>query len=132
MYPWKVGEGSSAPSNIYAWNSQKNAFKSTKGGLTVVPSSLIGSVDTLDVPKDTAMLYGIPNFYWGYSYCPTVNFSGSRQFGFGGVIYCQSATNVTITANGSGGVTFNGFIGVLPIPPLAVVAVSQATAYQDY
>lgn len=132
LYPWKVGEGSSAPSNIYAWNSQKNAFKSTKGGLTVVPSSLIGSVDTLDVPKDTAMLYGIPNFYWGYSYCPTVNFSGSRQFGFGGVIYCQSATNVTITANGSGGVTFNGFIGVLPIPPLAVVTVSKATAYQDY
>ena len=127
-----MGEGSAASSNIYSWNSEKNAFTATKGGLTVVQSSLIGSINTLDIPKDTAMLYGIPNFYWGYSYCPTVSFSGSRQFGFGGIIYCQSATNVTITANGSGGVTFNGFIGVLPVPPLAIVTVSQATAYQDY
>ena len=97
---------------------------------TILPYNMLGT--TTKIPENSQVLYGIPNFYFGYSYNSFDSFTGSKSFNDGGVIYSTTTQNVTVSQGGNPAMTFNGFIGVLPIPPNTTVTVSNSVYYSEF
>jgi hypothetical protein len=132
LFPWKVGDGGNG-SLVYTYDSTKDKFVS-KQGLTVIPTSMLTNDFTPEeaqLPKNTAFVYGIPEFYWGYSYTNTATFTGSRTFSNGGVLYITSPSSVTIQQSNNAGITFSGISGVLPVPPKTTVTSTATITYSE-
>ena len=132
IYPYRLGEGGGDGSLAFMYDEEKNAFKKAKGGITVVPRNLLesGALDSIDLPKDTAIVYGIPNFFYGFNYVAQDTFTGSKTFKSGGVVYATSSQNVTVTQVANSKV-FTGFVGVLPIPPNSSVSTTGTLYYSE-
>ena len=129
MYPWRVGEGSSS-TGIKTYDSIKKKFVDVAEAV-IVPNSVLDESNEIELPKNAAVLYGIPNFYWGYSYYSSTSFTGSKTFTNGGIIYAQTAQTVTVQQSGLTAMSFTNFVGVLPIPPKCTVNASGTVLFNE-
>ena len=129
MYPWRVGEGSSS-TGIKTYDSIKKKFVDVAEAV-IVPNSVLDESNEIELPKNAAVLYGIPNFYWGYSYYSSTSFTGSKTFTNGGVIYAQTTQAITVQQSGLTAMSFTNFVGVLPIPPKCTVNASGTVLFNE-
>lgn len=110
----------------------KNTYKYSSGTFTkkeLVVTDTNVSPSSASAHQDAIWLYSAPV----YPYVPmSTNISGtSHSFSTGGVVICTSATTVTVSM-GQSSLTFNSFVGMLPVTIGASVSTSRTSYFVNY
>lgn len=115
------------------WDATSETFEYSGSSFNKKDVVLVDSlnVDTSNplAHEDAVWLYATPV----YPYVPmtTQNTGTSYTFTNGGMVMCTSATNVTV-GQGNASITFNGFVGILPVSMGSVVTTSQTAYFVSY
>ena len=113
-------------SSVYRYTTNKQFVQDN----LVVADSLNTAIPSTSQFTDAIWLYSSPV----YPYVPVSNqVSGtSYTFNRGGMVICNSATNVTIASNEFASFTFSNFVGMLPVSIGTTVTTSKTAYFSGY
>ena len=116
-------------SSVYKYSEQGTY---TQENLVFVDSLSTQIPETPEDPKykDAIWLYSSPV----YPYVPITNQVSGTSYTFdnGGMVICNTATNVTIASGELASFTFTNFVGILPVSVGSVVTTSRTAYFSGY